>query len=512
MTSVGAPERWGNVWLTPLVMALICTFLWGAMFAHIADRNIGIDKDWLTLDLCGIEAVHPALHEQQIDLVEKIVAASGGDQVVYRATLRANYCNNYLFTSLSMYLAGKWQILFGVSPTENYPIFLARTLWYGTVGSGELLGIACLLGLFFVTAGALRITIFMTVGLGAVCYLTVPAPVTSWFLHQLTPAPPAMFVNWPNVLGLGLHSWLHPGVSYSPFSVFPRCLCALLSFAAFATRWSGRPRAAYWVLLLIGGIHQSTALILLVALVSCDIVIRPREFARIGILLPIGVSLLITLLRDRMFAILGFSSSGIVLATAILLGLVLVLAMLRPVRSAFQAAWSFIAAWRDRTIAAVPLPFADALVLFAAWFGLILISYLASRDDAWYRVIYFWSELSPRYIGIFQLPVIAGMLYPLVVWIQSVRPATGNVVTASVAVVMLAIAINQTQMVAARINFVSQGIAAQAQDYDRATSQSRDVYAGATIPTTRDETTWYYLLVRNAILGDRSLAAFFGKT
>jgi hypothetical protein len=510
--SVGVTERWRSAWLTPVVMALTCVFLWGAMFARIADGNIGIDKDWLTLDLCGIEVVHPALHEQQIDLVEKIVAASGDDSVVYRATLRANYCNNYLFTSLSIFLAGKWQILFGVSPTENYPTFLTRALWYGITGSGELLGIACLLGLFFVTAGPLRTTIFVTVGLGALCDLTVPPPITSWFLFQGTPTPPAMFVNWLNVLGLGLHSWLHPGNAYSAFSVFPRCLCALLSFAAFATRWSGRPRAAYWVLLLIGGIHQSTALILLVALVGCDIVIRPREFARIGIALPIGVNLLIALLRERMLAILGFSLSAVVIAVAILLCVVLVLAMVRPVRTAFRAGWSFIAAWRDRTIAAVPLPFADALVLFAAWFGLILISYLASRDDAWYRVIYFWSELSPRYVGMFQLSVIAGMLYPLVVWMQSARSVTGNVITASVAVVMLAIAISQIQMMVARHGFVSQAITAQAEDYEKATSQSRDVYAGTTIPTTRDETSWYYLLVRNAILGDRSLAAFFGKT
>jgi hypothetical protein len=34
----------------------------------------------------------------------------------------------------------------------------------------------------------------------------------------------------------------------------------------------------------------------------------------------------------------------------------------------------------------VPLPFADGLVLFEAWLGLILISYLASRDDALCRL------------------------------------------------------------------------------------------------------------------------------
>jgi hypothetical protein len=508
MTNAASSEGWKRFRLLPVIMALTCVFLWGAMFARIADRSIGTDKDWLFLYLCGIEIAQPGLHEQQIDLVKQIVAASGDDQAVYRATMRANYCNNYPFTSLSMYLAGKWQTYFGVSPEQDYPTFLARTLWSGIIGSGELLGILCLLALFVLTEGPLRTTIFIAVGLGALCYLTVPPPFTNWFLYQGTPAPPAMVVNWPNVLALGLHSWLHPGAPFSPFSVFPRSLCALLSFAAFAIRWSGRPRAAYWVPLLIGGIHQSTALILLFALICCDIVIRPREFARVGILLPIGVNLLILLLRERMFAILGFSASGVVMAGAIGLGLIVALAMLRPVRTAFQARWSFMAAWRDRTIAAVPLPFADALILFASWLGLILISYLASRDDAWYRLVYFWSELSPRYIGMFQLSFIAGILYPLVTWMQSARPGMGNVVTASVAVVMLAMAI--IQIAPERTGYASQmrGI----QSYDKVTSAKRDVYVGATRPTMRDETSWYYLLVRNALLGDRSLAAFFGKT
>jgi uncharacterized protein (DUF697 family) len=508
MTNAGASEGWKRFRLMPIIMALTCIFLWSAMYARIADRNIGIDKDWLFLYLCGIETVHPGLHEQQIDLVKKIVAASGDDQAVYRATMRANYCNNYPFSSLSMYLVGQWQTHFGVSPGEDFPTFLTRTLWYGILGSGELLGILCLLALFVLTEGPLRTTIFMTIGLGALFYIAVPPPVTNWFLVQGTPAPPAEIVDWPNVLLLGLHSWFHPGAPFSAFSTFARCLCALLSFAAFAIRWSGRPGAAYWMPLLVSGIHQSTALILLFALICCDIVIRPREFARISILLPIGVNLLIILLRERMLAIMGFSPSGVVAGVVVLLCLAVVLAMSRPVRAAFRAGWSFIAAWRSRTIAAVPLPFADALVLFAAWFGLILISYLASRDDAWYRLTYFWSELSPRYIGTFQLSLIAGILYPLVVWMQSARPAIGNVVTASVAVVMVAMAVSQ--VIPERTGFASQMKGAQA--FEKVTSQRRDVYAGTTIPTMRDETSWYYLLVRNAILGDRSLAAFFGKT
>jgi uncharacterized integral membrane protein len=154
------------------------------------------------------------------------------------------------------------------------------------------------------------------------------------------------------------------------------------------------------------------------------------------------------------------------------------------------------------------LPFADALIIFAAWLVVILLSYLASRNDAWYRVIYFWSELSPRYIGMFQLSVIAGVLYPVVVMMQSARPAIYRAGTLSLAVVMLAMA--TSQMIQERTGFASQLRAAQS--FEKLTSQRRDVYTGSTVPTMRDETSWYYLLVRNAILGDRSLSAFFGKT
>jgi len=154
------------------------------------------------------------------------------------------------------------------------------------------------------------------------------------------------------------------------------------------------------------------------------------------------------------------------------------------------------------------LPFADALIIFALWMVLILISYLASRNDTWYRLIYFWSELSPRYIGMFQLSFIAGLLYPLVIMLQTDRPKAFKWVTASATVIMLGMA--TSQMMAERTGFAAQLRGAKA--YDKVVSERRDVYVGNNVPTMRDETSWYYLLVRNAILGDRSLAAFFGKT
>jgi hypothetical protein len=508
MTNSEASVGWKRYRLLPAVMALTCVFIWGAIFASIAERNVGADKDWLFLYLCGIEFVQPQLHEQQIDLVRKVVAVSANDQTVYRATMRANYCNNYPFTSFSIYLAGKWQSYFGASAAENFPAFVVHSLWYGIVLSGALLGIFTILSVFALTTDPLRTTLFVAFGLAAIFYWAVPLPVTNWFLYQSTPAPPAKLVDWSNVLLLGLHSWLNPGDAYSPFSVFPRCLCALLAFAAFALRWSGRPAAAYWVPLLIGGIHQSTTAILLFVLICCDIAIRPQVLARAAILVPIGVNVAVVFLRERMFAILGFSTSDVLIAVAIMLGLVVALAMSGPVRAAVRAGLSRIAVLRSHTVEGVPVPFADALIIFSVWLVLILISYLAARSDAWYRVIYFWSELSPRYIGMFQLSLIAGLLFPVIAMMQSARPAAGKWFAASVAAVLVAVAVSQVMTQQMR------SLASQiqwTQELDTKVAAQRDAYGGGKVPTIRDESAWYYLMLRNAILGDRSLATFFGK-
>jgi hypothetical protein len=155
----------------------------------------------------------------------------------------------------------------------------------------------------------------------------------------------------------------------------------------------------------------------------------------------------------------------------------------------------------------VPLPFADALTIFAAWLAVILISYLASRNDAWYRLVYFWSELSPRYIGMFQLSFIAGILFPLVLTMQSTRPVLDKRLTAAAAVVMLGLAISQLAGPWLRLPDMLR----QAPNFDKVTNEQRNVYVADKVPTMRDETRWYYLMVRSAILGDRSLTNFFGK-
>lgn len=507
MTNATASEGWKRYRLLPISLALACVLLWASMFARLADGQIGIDKDWLFLYLCGIEFNQPQLHEQQVDFVKKIVAASGDDQAVYRATMRGNYCNNYPYTSLSMHLAGQVQSWLGMGPETDVPGYVVRSLWYGILVSGEVLGIVALIVVLALTTGALRTSLCISVGLAAMFYLAIPPPKTNWFLYQSTPAPPAMVVNWLNVLTLGLHSWFHPAGPFSAFATFPRSLCAVLSFTAFAIRWSGRPVAPYWIPLLIGGIHQSTSLILLFALIGCDLVIRPAVLRRPAVILAIVVNLVVIILRERMFAILGFSSADVVIVAAVLMCAVVALLMLRPVRTRLQSVWNSIAAWRDRTVAAVPLPFADALIVFAAWLAVILISYLASRNDAWYRLVYFWSELSPRYIGMFQFTFIAGMLFPLVLMMESARPVLNRRVTAAVTVVMLGVSVYLLWSPWVRLPDMVRG----GPKYDKAVSEQRNMFVDGRVPSIRDETALYYLMVRKALVGGRGVSDYFGE-
>src|SRR6185503_10920485 len=102
-----------------IVALLLCAFLWTAMFARIADRGIGVDKDLLYLYVCGLEIKEPSRHEQQLELIRQLVSISASEHLVYRATMRAGYCNNYPLTSLSMYAVGGLQRYFGIADPEK---------------------------------------------------------------------------------------------------------------------------------------------------------------------------------------------------------------------------------------------------------------------------------------------------------------------------------------------------------------------------------------------------------
>ena len=214
-----------------IVALLLCAFLWSVMYARMADRNIGIDKDLLYLYVCGLEIKEPSRHDQQLELIRQLVSISASEHLVYRATMRAGYCNNYPLTSLSMYAVGGLQRYFGVAdPEKDFPKFISSSMWWGMTLSGAALGVLCLICVFWAARDALMLASFGAVTIAALLYMFVPPLNLSWMLHH---APPTRVVTLPNTLGLSLYSWLNPTAAFSPFSVFPRCLCAMLAFAAF---------------------------------------------------------------------------------------------------------------------------------------------------------------------------------------------------------------------------------------------------------------------------------------
>ena len=286
-----------------IVALLLCVFLWSALFARMADRNIGIDKDLLYLYVCGLEIKEPSRHDQQLELIRQLVSISASEHLIYRATMRAGYCNNFPFTSLSMYAVGELQRYFNIAdPEKDFPKFISSSMWWGMTLSGAALGVLCLICVFWAARDALMLASLGAVTIAALLYVFVPPPNLSWMLHH---SPPAKIVTLPDTLGLSLYSWLNPTGAFSPFSVFSRCLCAMLAFAAFTLRWSGRNGAAYWVPLIASFVHQSEAPILLAVMICCDLAIRPASLLRPACAVPIGLGVIVIALRESMFSIMG---------------------------------------------------------------------------------------------------------------------------------------------------------------------------------------------------------------
>ncbi len=336
----------------------MCAFVWSAIYARATDHNARIDKDNARIDkdivylyLCGIEMGDPALHDRQIELAKQLDAVSASDFLIYRAKMRAAYCNNYPFTSLSMFAAGKIQQKLGLTdPAKDYPGFLLNSIRWGMGFSGALLGIACLLVVFWSTRNnaALTLATFAAVAAAALLYLYLPAPFLSWILHSL---PLGKEVTLQRITGLELRAWLNPTAAFSPFSVFPRCLTAMLAFAAFSLRWSGRSGSAYWVPLVVCFVHQSAAPILLGIMICCDLAVQPLVLRRRAIYVPILLTVATIALRERMFSTLGFSWGLALVAVVFVAGFAALMILNPPAQ--VRSFWRRLNSWRTNSLGAL---------------------------------------------------------------------------------------------------------------------------------------------------------------
>lgn len=488
-----------SIW--SVVALLLCTALWGAIFLRMADKAIGIDKDQLYLYVCGLEIKEPAAHDRQLELIRQLVSISASEHLIYRATMRAGYCNNYPFTSLSMYAAGEVERHLNIAdPTKDFPKFISSSLWWGMTLSGAILGVLCLICVFWAARDALMLASFAAVGIAALLYVFVPSPNLSWMLHH---APPVKIVTLPNTLLLSLHSWLNPSPAFSPFSIFPRCLCAMLAFAAFTLRWSGREAAAYWVPIVVSFVHQSEAPILLAVMIWCHLLINPASLFRAACLVPICLNVLVIVLRERMLSLMGFPKLTILLVAAAIICLAILALGVPASRAALKAGWKIIDRWRERIYGRFSAPFTEAAIIFSLWLVVLLICY-AFRRDTFPRVIYLWSELPSRYVGLFQLTVIAGLTYP--VWLAVVRmgPRVNQAALGMASCVVVALALHQwTRPWNSPTEMIN-----RARQTDELIAKG---YPGEAGSYSRIETPWYYLILRQSYAGGEGLAEFFRK-
>lgn len=489
--------------LASLIAVLLSLVVWSAINARMSASNIGVDKDLLYLFLCGVEQAGQASHDQQDKLVEHLTAVSAGDHYIYRAKMRAAYCNNYPYTSLSMYFTGKVQQSLGMTdPGRDFPEFVFLSLWWGMALSGAFVGILCLLIAFWAARGPLLLPLFGAIALAALFYVTIPPPQLSWSLYQLTPTPPAPLVTLHRTFWLSLYAWINPTAAYSPFSVFPRCLCAMIAFAAFALRWSGRGGLAYWTPIAVSFVHQSEAPILLAVMIACDLAARPKELARPACLVPILLTLVVTALRERMLSIMGLSAVQIAIVLAVPVGLSLVVFAVPKLRAASISFGMAMNRFRANCFERLPLPVADAVVILFGSVALVLLCYFVSRKDHVFRVIYLWSELFPRYIGLFQLPVFAGLIYAVWPWVLAKRRTATREALAVVSCVMLIIAVTEWK----RPWSSSAAIVAHARTFENVLGQR---YAASEGSFSKTETPWYYLMLRHAYLGGNGLDEYF---
>jgi hypothetical protein len=489
-----------------LIALLLSLAVWTGIFGRVSDAGLRFDKDILYVYLCGVEYGAQASHNPQDKLVDYLVAASAHEHYVYRAKMRAAYCNNYLFTSLSMYAAGQVQRSLGLTdPAKDFPEFLFHAMRWGVMLSGALVAALCFAIVFWTARGSMVLPLFGAIALAALFYWVVPTPNISWSLYQQTPAPPAPIVSLHRTFALGLHTWINPTGAFSPFSIFPRCLCAMITFAAFALRWSGRGGLAYWAPIAVSFVHQSEAPILLGVMIACDLVRQPKALLRPACFVPILATVVLTALRERMFSIMGYSWVTAAIIVAALIGIAVLAFAIPRIRQAVVSVWSMIDRLRMRWFERLSLTVSDTVVILVGWVAVVILCYVLSRHDQVYRVGYLWSELYPRYVGLFQLPVFTGLIYAAWPWVLKRRATATREAMVGVSCLMLVLA----GVLWLRPWIPEAALVAETRAYDPQVRQQHYVQNESSFSIT--ETPWYYLMLRDAYLGGKDFDAYFSK-
>jgi hypothetical protein len=242
----------------------------------------------------------------------------------------------------------------------------------------------------------------------------------------------------------------------------------------------------------------------LVTMICCDLVLRPQVLASRPYILPIAIGVIIIVLRERMLSVLGLPWLALGLALGIVIALVATVVLTPRLRFSVQSLWARVNNWRLE-LSRWSAPPVEALIILAMWLAIALVCF-AFRHDQVYRVIYLWSELPSRFVGLFQLPVFAGLMYPL--WVALFAKYPPNVTRLAFAVISclaLILAVNQWKG-----PWIStETLVSNSHQFDEPVSQGSSGVKGGSF--SKIETPWYYIMVRKAFLGGDGIAEYFAK-
>jgi hypothetical protein len=392
-------------WLFALLLGIVLVVT--AVIGHALHQRSWLHPrdDQMYLLALAVRYIDPprfaAVAKEASDFVR---ARAESPWLVIRYDLRDRYSNNYAGISYLTYLVGR--ILQSPVPadTNSYSRWVAQTMSVSAAVASSLALIVLLIALLM--ARDLRLLAAAAI-FGVITLYEGMIDVS--VSDRLLPAEPGVVPNPLDVLNRVVRLIIDPGDSTYPFGAVPRCAFSLLLLAVFVFRWQGRPAFGYWLFLPLTLIHQSMAGLFLAMVVALDLFLRPRTLAKPGVFLAIGTAIAVFLVRERIWLVVGIAAP-VVLVIVMALGLVVVLVLRRRfphwdtslLRKAQRSG-----SWLQRRSP----PVADALLLAAGWFVLLVLTAIGNYFAAPEQSAFFWNHIAGRVLGTFRPEILIAICY-----------------------------------------------------------------------------------------------------
>ena len=390
-----APRVQSLAWgLKAVFLALFCV----AAFAAMSINQIRLSDDQLYLMTGGLKLRHADAYARSVDLVESRLAdpaVAAEDR--YRYQMRFDYTDNYLGAS-ALYAA--W-------------FALAPRLGPGPAGSGEIAAASFDSLLFASFLAMLVFSVLASVFLPPRALLAfAAASALGIALSMVLPRHPDFIVfgndGWAENLTRLVAFVVGPTAS-SQFSVFgftPRSQMFLLAALIFMLRWSGRPALGWWLVPLCALIHQSHTTLLVLLLLVLEFVNGPRRLLRTGVLVPVALSLAMTLARERILD--SFRVSDVLVFGGLFAALLVTAVVWASLETRLFSRRPGLAR-RVRELRASRAALLEAGSLAVLWVATLPAGYLACRYSGDLAGKYLWCQVHARVYAMLATPILIAL-------------------------------------------------------------------------------------------------------